>query len=485
MILLLAQSEISDETLWWGFLTGVFSYFFSIAGFLLAILLIARLIKEKRQPSNTLSWLMVLVLIPHLGVPLYLLFGGRKLRRLAAAKSRLYPPAPPKELLRFEGWDENHPLFYAATSPPTPGNKIQFLLTGEETFATLEREIRQARQTIDIMAFILGRDDVGRRVVDLLAERAREGVKVRLLLDSLGCLKTRGYFVDPLRRAGGETARFMPVLPIQSRWSANLRNHRKMAIFDDQTAIVGGHNLAEEYMGPTALETRFQDFGARISGPAVHELREIFTADWDFATGKKKEPLELPPAPEGAETGEGLMQVIASGPDVDQDPLYEAILLLVQEAKEEITIITPYFIPDEVLYRSLMLKLHSGRKVTIIVPRRSNHPITDFARSHYLRELQGAGAEVLTYLPGMLHAKVILIDRKVVMFGSVNIDLRSLFVNYEIGLFCYSSDEVASVYQWAARIAARTSIFERDRRRPPGFVRSLTEDLSRLLAPLI
>lgn len=485
MMLLLAQAN-GDEGVWIGIVAAIFSYVFSIGGFLLAILLIARLMKEKRQPSNTLSWLMVIILIPHVGVPLYLLLGGRKLRRLARDKNQLYPPKKPQEPIRFEGWEEGHPLFRAAANPPTADNDLEFLVTGQQAFERLEEEIRQAKHTINIMAFILGRDEVGQHLVQLLAQRAREGVKVRLLLDALGCLKTRGYFVEPVRRAGGETARFMPMLPIQTRWSANLRNHRKIAVFDNATAIVGGHNLALEYMGPEPFAKRFQDFGARIRGPAVAELNEIFTADWNFATRNDREPLAAPPAPDiSGKPGKGLVQVIASGPDVAHDPLYEALLLLVQEAREHVTILTPYFIPDEVLFRSLMLKLHSGKEVTIIVPRRSNHPLTDLARAHYLRELQAAGARVLTYLPGMLHAKLILVDGKVAMFGSANIDLRSLFVNFEIGVFCYSRDDVATVCDWAEAIAARSAVFEEDRQRPPGFARSLAEDLSRLVAPLM
>jgi cardiolipin synthase A/B len=486
MIWLLAYAN-DDEAVWIGILAGLFSYIFSIGGFLLAILLIARLMREKRQPSNTLSWLMVIVLIPHIGVPLYLLLGGRKLRRLASRKHQLYPPKRVQEPIHFDGWEEGHPLFRAASSPPSTGNRLDFLLTGEQAYEVLVEEIQKATHSIHIMAFILGRDEVGRALVQLLAQRAREGVKVRLLLDALGCLKTRGYFVEPLRRAGGETARFMPMLPIQSRWSANLRNHRKIAIFDHERAIVGGHNLALEYMGPLPYDKRFQDFGARITGPAVAELNEIFIADWNFATRVDREPLSVPtqPPPPEPDQVDGLVQVIASGPDVAHDPLYEAILLLVQEAREDITLLTPYFIPDEVLFRSLILKLHSGKRVTIIVPRKSNHPLTDFARAHYLRELKAAGANILTYLPGMLHAKVILVDGRVAMLGSANIDLRSLFVNYEIGMFCYSVADVANVYEWAETIAASSASFEADRERPPGFVRTLAEDLSRLLAPLM
>lgn len=483
-------SNAYDEAVRTGLITGIFSYLFAISGFLLAVLIIARLMREKRQPSATLAWLLIIVLMPYLGVPLYLLFGGRKLRRLAAHKHQLYPSSSDKPI-QFEGWDEAHPLFKAAANPPTAGNRVTMLVTGEETYEALVREIENAEHCIYILAFILGRDEIGRRLVDLLARRAAEGVEVRLLLDALGCFWTRGYFVNPIRRAGGEVARFMPMVPLHPRWSAHLRNHRKLAIFDHRRAITGGHNLALEYMGPEPHLKRFQDFGALIDGPAVRELSEIFVADWNYAThresGRQASLPEFSPQdePEKPDPESGVVQVIASGPDVASDPLYEAILLLIQEASENITILTPYFVPDEVLFRSLLIKLHSGKEVTIVVPLKSNHRLPDLARGYYLRELKAAGANVLTYMPGMLHAKALLIDRKLAMFGSANMDLRSLLVNYEIGLFCYSRQDIERMYEWADSISKKCETFEPSPETEPGFFKSVAEDMSRLLAPIL
>lgn len=172
---------------------------FSIASFLLAVLLIARLMSEKRAPANTFAWLLVIALIPYLGVPLYLLFGGRKLRRLAGRKSRVLPKlrGSATQPAQFADSPVAHTISSAGGGSPVAGNALQLLTTGEATFAALEREILAARQTIHITTFILGKDATGRRLVALLARRAAEGIKVRLLLDAVGCL----FFEPVLRRS--------------------------------------------------------------------------------------------------------------------------------------------------------------------------------------------------------------------------------------------------------------------------------------------
>jgi cardiolipin synthase len=369
--------------------------------------------------------------------------------------------------------------------PPVGGNNLKLLTTGEDAFAELEHQIKSAKHTIHLMTFILARDATGKRVVKLLAQRAREGIKVRLLLDSLGCFMSSGRFVDPIRQAGGEVAKFMPVLPLQTRGSANLRNHRKIAVFDHQTAIMGGHNLAKEYMGPTPLKRRWRDFGVVIEGPAVGLLNEIFIADWAYAHRQSIDELhqELP-AESARAVGSSELQVVASGPDVVGDPLYEGILSLVQNAERSVWIVTPYFIPDEVLFRSLLLKARSGADVRIVVPARSNHPITDFARRHFLRELHAAGARVLYYLPGMNHAKLILVDESFGLLGSANMDLRSLFVNFEIGVVTYSATEAAAMSRWMHEVFAVSKPMPA----PPlhsGLIPAIGEEISRLLAPML
>ena len=457
----------------------------TVMGFLLAFFAIARLMSERKQPGNTFAWLLAIAFVPYLGVPLYLMLGGRKIRKLASLKARLcpiVPGAPPSVAAKSFA---ARVLTLNGACPPVGGNRVKFFTTGEDAFMALEEQIRTAEHTIHIMTFILGRDAVGRRLVKLLAQRARDGVKVRLLLDSLGCIFSSGRFCDPLRAAGGEVAKFMPVLPLQTRGSANLRNHRKIAVFDHRRAAIGGRNLALEYMGPSPSKRRWRDFGAGIEGPAVSLLNEIFLSDWCFASGQSLDKLHAQlPLGVPAVAGDSELQIVASGPDVEGDPLYEGILSLVQQAERSVWIVTPYFIPDEVLQRSLMVQARAGVDVRLVVPARSNHRITDFARRHYLRELHRAGVKVMLYGPGMNHAKLILVDESVALWGSANMDMRSLFVNFEVGALTYSKADALELNKWMHEIFAHSKPLPAPRKDHRLFP-VIGEELARLLAPML
>lgn len=468
--------------------TSIYTHLLTVGGFMLAVFAIARLVSEKRPPSNTVAWLLGIVLVPYVGVPLFLLFGGRKIRRLARRKRRVRPrlPGVPAVDPSISLLPTAQTIASTGAGEPAGGNTVRLIISGEQAFAELETHIKAAKHSIHIAAFILSRDDVGKRIVHLLAKRAREGVKVRLQLDALGCLFSSWGFVDPIRKAGGEVVRFMPVIPLSSRRSANLRNHRKIAIFDQHTAIVGGHNLAREYMGPTVLKKRWADFGAVITGPGAALLNEVFLADWSFASRQSSETLhhEIDPAALRVEGGSAV-QVVASGPDVSGDALYEGILSMIQEAEQSIWIITPYFIPDEVLLRSLIVKARAGKDVTLIIPAKSNHPVTDFARRHYVRLLRKAGARVLHHTGKMMHSKAMIVDDRIGLLGSANFDLRSLFVNFEIGVFLYSETDVRAMRVWAGELL-RDCVEPKPEPRPRGrLLGNIAEDLSRLLAPLL
>ncbi len=464
---------------------GFLAHLSTVAGFLLAFFLVARLMSERRAPANTFAWLLVIVFIPWLGVPLYLLLGGRKLRRMAKNKTALIAVVPAICVA-----DMSHILAPVAKTvaaaggfEPVGGNRIRLLLTGEEDFAELERQILAARRSIHIATFILSRDATGRRIVELLAQRAREGVKVRLLLDALGCFVSSRGFVDPIRKAGGEVGRFMPVMPFTSRGSANLRSHRKMAIFDGTTAIVGGRNIALEYMGAVPYPKRWRDFGAVIEGPGAVVLGEVFIADWCFVARQPQDKVRADAQAGGAPVrGQCELQVVASGPDVPGDPLYEGIVSMIQQAEHHLQIVTPYFIPDEVLLRSMIVKARAGCDVTLILPAKSNHPVTDFARRNFTRELVKAGGNVLVYNGGMIHAKAIVVDDRVALFGSPNFDLRSLFVNFEVGVLIYTAPEIAAIRAWIDDVMTQCT--------PPTITKrhlltSVAEDLCRLLAPIL
>jgi len=269
------------------------------------------------------------------------------------------------------------------------------------------------------------------------------------------------------------------VLPFPRKWSANLRNHRKVVIIDGRTAILGGMNLAAEYMGPKPDPDRWLDTAAVVRGPAVADLDAIFASDWNFATEQSLEPCQPPDS--AGETNGSLVQIAASGPDTPDDIVYESIFAAIFDAKERIWIVTPYFVPDEPLLKALKMQARLGTDVRIIMPRQSNHRLADLARGRPLRELAAIGARVFL-CEQMVHAKLLMIDHTLAAIGSANLDQRSFYLNYEVQLFMYSPSEIQTTCRWMEqRIADST---EMGKTRVSG-MRGWAEDLSALVAPLL
>jgi cardiolipin synthase len=458
----------------------------TILGFVLALLVIGRLMLEKRNPSNVFAWGLLMLFVPWLGVPLYFLFGGRKSRRLAQAKMRVNAYAAQLAAgVNLEGLPTGDEPPRLAPRRKFAYNAFHLLGDGVAAYAALRSEIARARRSIYLQTFILGRDEDARRIVEDLAARAREGLEVKLLIDALGSLGSGGRFVQPVRAAGGRVARFMPVLPLQTKMSANLRNHRKYAIFDQERAMVGGQNVDKRFIAARDGPGLFLDFSAVIEGPVVAAFNRSFVSDWCFASGDSPQEFRelLAHIPESR--GPNEVEVMTSGPDVHGDPLWERLLALVQQCQEELTIVTPYFIPDEVLFQSLLVQAHLDKRIRLIVPEKSNHVMTDFARHHYLRQLHEAGVEVLFYRPRMNHGKLVLVDGRVAMMGSANMDMRSLFVNFEIGVFLYSPEPVRELTRWMERLLPDCVSYTEAGYAESGANRRVMEDFAHLLGPLL
>jgi cardiolipin synthase len=449
----------------------------SVLGLVLGVLLLARELRARRAPAVTLAWFLAIVLVPYLGVPMYLVFGGRKMRRRAASKEPLYGAAgaaktsdPPIERL----------LGAAGVAPTTHDNRVTLLGTGEEAYAATLDVVDGAKKTLHVATFILGGDEVGDAVLARMAARAKEGVEVRLLLDAFFSFRASRRALDELRKAGGRVAFFMPLLHVPFRGRSNLRNHRKIVVADGARAIVGGMNLAEEYMGPTPITGRWRDVSLRVEGGAAADLGAIFAEDWAFADGERLRV--LPRATDGPANGAGApLRIVASGPDVATDTLYDAILFALFSAAERIWIATPYFVPDEALFRALTLACRRGVDVRIVVPSPSNHLSADLAGATYLRAIERAGGAVRPYTAGMLHAKVIVIDRALAMVGSANLDMRSLFLNYEVMAVAYGAREIELVAEWFDGVLVSCA----QKMTPAGRARAVAEDVGRLLGPLV
>jgi cardiolipin synthase len=449
----------------------------SVLGFLLAVLLLSRILRERRPPTSTMAWLLAIVLVPYVGVPLYFLIGGRKHRRLAARKEVLYD-SPFGQHLDDVPHSIERILLSGGVPRTSVGDRVLLSACGEETFARLIALFESAERSIDVSTFILGGDATGDAVIATLCERAARGVQVRLLLDGLFLFRTKRSQLARLTRAGGRYAVFMPILRLPFRGPANLRNHRKIIVVDGQHAMLGGMNLAEEYMGSTPKADRWRDVSLLVEGPAVAHIHSVFLSDWTFAAGPSAKPEWVPvlkPA------GDASLQVVASGPDVPGDTYYDAVLTALFQARERIWIATPYFIPDEAITRGLVLAARRGVDVKLIVPARSNHLSADIAGGSYLRQIERSGGQVRPYTRGMLHAKVMLVDHDIAVLGSANLDMRSLFLDYEIAVFIYTRPEINVFASWFETLLLDCG----SQLAEPGRVRALAEDFGRLLAPLM
>lgn len=449
----------------------------SIVGFLLAVVLLTQIARERRRPAGALAWVLAVVLIPYIGVPLYLLIGGRKIRQRIARKGKLYGPATPAPDTAPRS-DTERILRAAGMPPPRAGNHAALIHDDGAAYRALLDLITGAKDHIHVTTFILGRDPVGKAIVAALARKAAEGVQVRLLLDSLGCLRSAGRFVDPIRHAGGQVGVFLPVLPLRRRWSANLRNHRKIVVVDGIEAMVGGMNLAASFLGPAPDPDRFLDAAVFLCGPAVADVAEIFARDWAFATDE----ILSPPLPAEATHGVATVQVAASGPDVPEDVLHDALMTAMMSARERIWVVTPYFVPDEALLTALSVQARVGRDVRILVPQRSNHRVADFAREPALRALHDAGARVYTYPDRMIHTKLLLFDEDLAVTGSPNLDMRSIYINFEIALFHRTGEEVEAAAALMAALMNAASPYQPE---DPPLLRSWLEGLACLVAPML
>jgi cardiolipin synthase len=428
----------------------------------------AAVLGQRRPTGSAYAWLLVILFLPYVGIPLYLVFGGRKFRRRADSKSPL--PA--------------HVTGTRSGPPESAAESVLWLDDGIAAFDAFLGAIRGAQHSIRLVTFVVGDDTTGCPLIEALTERAAAGVSVKLLLDDFLRFHAPARLLRKLEEAGGEVRRFMPLIHVPFRGRGNLRNHRKIAIFDAARAIVGGMNLADEYMGPSpsrAGSPRWRDLSTLVTGPVVHPLAAIFDADWEFAGGTAEPPGAAPTPGEASSARAGVpVRAVPSGPDAPNDAIYDALLTAIFQANTRFWVATPYFVPDEPLMRALTIASHRGVDVRIFVPAASNHAVADLVAGPSLRELALEGVKVFRY-GGMLHAKAVLMDTSLAIVGSANFDMRSLFLDYEVALFFGGPDEVERLERWfeATREACTVG--------PPvaGWVRTRVEAVARLLAPLV
>ena len=434
-------------------------------------LLASRALRQKRQPSASIAWVLSLALIPYVALPVYLLVGGRK----RGGRSRIRRSRTGQQAHGIHG------LAHSMGLPaPSSCRNLSIHEDGHAALVALRTVIGQAREAIDVCTFLIGDDVLGRELCELLCARAREGVRVRLMVDGIGRFLGGRQQTRRLRDAGVEIAVFGAQTRLLAPGQFNLRNHRKMVSADGDRAWLGGRNLAAEYFvgDPTATPAKaaWDDLSFDFGGGLARQAQRQFEQDWAFATGAA-----APPSPVIAPEEAPFAQLVPSGPDQTDDTYYSLLITSCFMAKTRILAVTPYFVPDDTLMMALTLAARRGVDVALVLPRRSNHRLADMARQSSLRELTQAGGEVwLT--PGMIHAKACVFDDDLAFAGSANLDGRSLLLNYEI-MVAFS--DMAHVQRLAAWIERRRSTATHCTVERSGLIRELREGLVRALAFLL
>lgn len=446
-----------------------------IAGELFILFTMLHMLYQRRSPTSMISWLLFMIIVPYISVLLYFLIGTRK-----------QPSQQDKSALKLNSYgeriDEANMIDGILRANGIAGvskhNSFELYSDGLQAFEAFMLAIENAHTSISISTYVFKDDSMTQTLLQALTQKAHEGVEVRILIDSLGSYKLY-FFQKPLkalRKAGGQVYFFMPLLRLPYQNYINLRNHRKIYLFDEQVLLSGGMNLSDEYMGPTKTSTQWEDLLFRTQGEATYQYAQIFEDDWAYATGTTLRDAKLP---SDKVHGEAYMQVVPSGPDIKGDALFEALISAIHSAKERIWIVTPYFVPDESLTYALKIAKHKGVDVRLITPKKSNHLIADLSRSSYMRTLQENDIELVLYKGNMLHAKAILFDDVATMIGSVNIDNRSLLLNYEVVSFAYSEEIISDIEAWMNTFIQNSDSKMPEATRP----RRIIENFMRILAP--
>ena len=468
-------------------------------------------LKRRREAGATVAWLFVAWSFPFIGVVLYLAFGVNRVVRKGWQKQRSNDALL---TARREREDASLPLEYwravrvsRARKPDMPsereldetidrilpdcplleGNRIEPLLTGDEAFPRMFEAIDRATGHIHLQSFIIGNDAVGRGFLDRLKRKAEAGVRCRVLYDRFGSTRgwASGLFRDYHGIPGLDIVEWSQINPIKRLNQFNLRNHRKVMIVDGQEAFIGGLNL---HAGHTAGAGRepLRDYHFSVAGPITLELQYAFLRDWYFMTNE--DPAALLTAdhfPRMESVGDALIRVVNGGPTADVEALTDITCAAIDGARKQLLIVTPYFVPPTDILRALRLAALRGVTVEVVVPKKNNHFYAGLAGQALYDQLLSAGVHVHERLPPFMHAKAIIIDDRVSIVGTANLDNRSLRLNYETNLVVFDEPFANAMKRIVLDDMAQSEPLELAAWRSRPARRMVAENLCSLLTPIL
>ena len=457
---------------------------------------------ERKSPKSVWAWLLLLLFMPVVGFAFYLLLGTdmrkRKMFRMKELEDSVHKILRKQEKdMRSE--DEDNPetefgryadlaLYNMRTSGAilSEDNAVDIIVDGNVLFEQMIEDMKAAKEFIHIQSYIIRDDILFERIVQVLREKVLQGVEVRVLFDAMGCRTVGKKLWKRLRSEGIEAAEFFPALLRRFHLRMNYRNHRKILVIDNQIGYVGGFNIGKEYIGLDEKFGDWRDTHLRVEGNGVLGLQLRFLLDWNYTAKQnlfavpKYYDVVVPQERKGCK-----LQIISSGPDQADEPIRDNYLRLIHKAKKSIYIQTPYFVPDEAILDSLLIAVRSGVEVNIMIPCKPDHPFVYWATYSYIGDLVMAGAKCYTYDKGFLHAKGMVVDGKVLCYGTANMDIRSFYLNFEVNVIIYDEGKATEMQEYFVRDLAECTRISKDIYAGRSVYIRMKEQVSRLLSPLL
>ena len=451
---------------------------------------------ERKEPTTTWAWLIILIALPCIGFILYLLLGQNLSRQKIFREKKLADKIKRYKLksngdlpIHDSEINENYEdlilmNYNHSGAIYTTNNEVKIYTNGEDKFKDLFNDIREAKSFIHIEYYIFRYDELGKSLIKELREKVKDGVEVRFVIDGMGSKKITKKIIREIESYGIKISVFFPGVLPHINMRINYRNHRKIVVIDGKIGYVGGFNVGDEYVNKGKQFKFWRDTHIRIRGEAVSELNKRFILDWDYASGEKMGNMSMY-FPNIDVIGDVGIQIVSSGPDHMEEYIKNSYMKIINNAKNYVYIQTPYLVPDSPMMEAIKISALSGVDVRIIVPGAPDHFFMEWMLSANIGLLIEYGVKIYRYDNGFIHAKTIVADGEVCSIGTANLDIRSFKLNFEVNAFIYNekvAKEQENIFledQLKSKLVIKEEYDKRSRNL------KIKESLIRLLAPIL
>ncbi|MEV5027365.1 cardiolipin synthase [Paenibacillus sp. LPE1-1-1.1] len=453
-------------------------------------------IMEHRRPAQLTAWLLIAFACPFIGFIAYLILGKDYVKRKRIERfkeetvryaNEISEKSISAEQLGSEQFISQEKLYTMLTGlvpfPITRNNETRILTNGDETFEAILGQLELAEHHIHMDYYTIRDDDVGKRFLEVLTRKAREGIEVRVVYDGIGSMHLSDAYVEDLRRAGVQTSCFLPPRIALFDRKLNYRNHRKIVVVDGKVGFVGGINIGDEYLGKNQKLGFWRDTHLQLMGDSVYYLQEIFMNDWAFAASEELSGQVY--MPKHTAKGNEHVLIVSSKPGQHNHQIVEVMFAAINAASSRIYIATPYFIPDPSLMMGLRTAALGGVDVRLIIPGIGDSKLVLLATLSYIQEMLDAGVKVYRYQKGFIHAKVMIVDQMLATVGTANVDMRSLISNFELNAVLFDKGTIKRLEaDFIEDLKHSRELDPREFIRRP-YRQKMAEALLRMLSPLL